>query len=32
MGGVPDFPYFAGEIIPAQNTTLTWLRALASKI
>jgi len=31
-GGVPDFPYFAGEIIPAQNTTLTWLRALASKI
>jgi hypothetical protein len=31
-GGVPDLPYFAGEIIPAEKTTLSWLRALASKI
>ena len=31
-GGVPDLPYFAGEITPAEKTTLSWLRAVASKI
>jgi len=31
-GGVPDLPYLAGEITPAEKTTLSWLRALASKI
>jgi hypothetical protein len=31
-GGVPDLPYFAGEITPRGMTGLSWLRALASKI
>lgn len=31
-GGVPDLPYFAGEIRPAQKTVPTWLKALTSKI
>jgi hypothetical protein len=31
-GGVSDLPYFAGEITPAEKTTLSWLRTLASRI
>jgi hypothetical protein len=31
-GGVPDLPYFAGEITPGEKTTLSWLRTLASRI
>ena len=31
-GGVPDLPYFAGEITPGEKTALSWLKALASKI
>ncbi len=31
-GGVPDLPYFSGEITAGEKTGLSWLRALASKI
>ncbi len=31
-GGVPNLPYFAGEITLAEKKTPSWLRALASKI
>ncbi len=31
-GGVPDLPYFAGEINSREKTALSWLRALASRI
>lgn len=31
-GGIPDLPYFSGEITPAEKTTLSWLRTLASRI
>jgi len=31
-GGVPDLPYYAGEIIPGEKTALSWFRALTSRL
>lgn len=31
-GGVPDLPYFAGEITPGEKTALSWFRVLTSRL